>query len=168
MRVTEELINEERDVMERVSGLPIDSMAMAVMSNIWRASQDFRHSMERDILREYNLTFSSFSSLYIVWVWEPIDMSTIAKSQTVAKSTVSSTVNVLERRGLVQRFSPAGDGDGRSIQVRLTEAGRELIEEVFPKFNAGEKSFVEGLTVGEMETLTGLLRKLIRGRRQDR
>ena len=62
MRVTEELINEERDVMERVSGLPIDQMAMAVMSNIWRASQDFRHAMEREVLREYNLTFSSFSS----------------------------------------------------------------------------------------------------------
>ena len=167
MRVTEELINEERDVMERVSGLPIDSMAMAVMSNIWRASQDFRHAMERDILREYNLTFSSFSTLYIVWVWEPIDMSTIAKSQTVAKSTVSSTVNVLERRGFVQRFSAAEDGDVRSGRVRLTESGRELIEEVFPKFNAGEKSFVEGLTVHEMETLTGLLRKLIRGRRQE-
>ena len=167
MRVIEELINEERDVMERVSGLPIDSLAMAVMSNIWRTSQDFRHSMERDILRKYNLTFSSFSTLYIVWVWEPIDMSTIAKSQTVAKSTVSSTVNVLERRGLVQRFSAAEEGDGRSVQVRLTDLGRELIEEVFPQFNAGEKSFVEGLTVSEMETLAGLLRKLIRGRRQD-
>ena len=35
---------------------------------------------------------------------------------------------------------------GRSIQVRLTDSGRELIERVFPKFNAGEKYFVEGLT----------------------
>lgn len=166
MRVTEELINEEQDIMERVSGLPIDQMALAVMSNIWRVSQDFRHAMERDTLREYNLTFSSFSTLYIVWVWEPIDMSTIAKSQTVAKSTVSSTVNVLERRGLVKRISAAEDGDGRSVQVEITSSGRDLIEEVFPKFNAGEKSFVEGLTSDEMKTLATLLRKLIRGRRQ--
>jgi MarR family 2-MHQ and catechol resistance regulon transcriptional repressor len=94
-------------------------------------------------------------------------MSTIAKSQTVAKSTVSSTVNVLERRELVKRIPVTEDGDGRLVQVELTDSGRDLIEEVFPKFNAGEKSFVEGLTQSEMETLATLLRKLVRVRRKN-
>lgn len=161
MRVSETLINEEHDIMERVSGLPIDALALAVMSNIWRASQAFRNDMEQQILRSYNLTFSSFSTLFIVWIWGPIEMSAIAESQSVARSTISSTVNGLEKKGWVKRLHMGKNGDGRSIQVEVTKSGRTLIEEVFPKFNAGEKSFVEGLTIEEAETLAFLLRKLL-------
>ncbi|MFK7802051.1 MAG: MarR family winged helix-turn-helix transcriptional regulator [Anaerolineae bacterium] len=161
MRVSETLINEEHDIMERVSGLPIDALALAVMSNIWRASQAFRNDMEQQILRDYNLTFSSFSTLFIVWIWGPIEMSAIAASQSVARSTISSTVNGLEKKGWVKRMHMGKNGDGRSIQVEITKSGRTLIEEVFPKFNAGEKSFVEGLTTDEAETLAFLLRKLL-------
>lgn len=161
MRVSETLINEEHDIMERVSGLPIDALALAVMSNIWRASQAFRNEMEQEILRGYNLTFSSFSTLFIVWIWGPIEMSAIAASQSVARSTISSTVNGLEKKGWVKRLHMGKNGDGRSIQVEITKRGRTLIEEVFPKFNAGEKSFVEGLTTDEAETLAFLLRKLL-------
>ena len=162
MRVSESLINEEHDIMERVSGLPIDPLALAVMSNIWRASQAFRNAMEQEILRGYNLTFSSFSTLFIIWIWGPLEMSAIAASQSVARSTISSTVNGLEKKGLVKRLHMGKNGDGRSIQVELTKDGRNLIEEVFPKFNAGEKSFVEGLTTEEAQTLAFLLRKLLK------
>ncbi|MEM8860358.1 MAG: MarR family transcriptional regulator [Chloroflexota bacterium] len=166
MRVSESLINEEHDIMERVSGLPIDALALAVMSNIWRASQAFRNEMEQQILRDYNLTFSSFSTLFIVWIWGPLEMSAIAASQSVARSTISSTVNGLEKKGWVKRHHVGRNGDGRSIQVALTKNGRDLIEEVFPKFNAGEKSFVEGLTKEEAETLAFLLRKLLKSKSQ--
>ena len=162
MRVSESLIHEELDIMERVSGLPIDPQALAVMSNVWRASQAFRKAMEQEILRDYNLTFSSFSTLFIVWIWGPIEMSAIASSQSVARSTISSTVNGLEKKELVKRQHVGKDGDGRSIQVELTPTGRTLIEEVFPKFNEGEKRFVEGLTTEEAETLAYLLRKLLK------
>ncbi len=161
MRVSESLINEEHDIMERVSGLPIDALALAVMSNLWRASQAFRNEMEQQILRDYNLTFSSFSTLFIVWIWGPLGMSAIAESQSVARSTISSTVNGLEKKGWVNRVHMGKDGDGRSVKVELTADGRALIEEVFPKFNAGEKSFVDGLSKDEAETLAFLLRKLL-------
>ena len=164
MRVSESLITEEHDIMERVSGLPIDPLALAVMSNIWRASQAFRNEMEQEILREYNLTFSSFSTLFIVWIWGPIEMSSIAASQSVARSTISSTVNGLEKKGWVKRVHVGKNGDGRSIQVEVTKDGRTLIEEVFPKFNAGEKSFVDALTTEEAETLAYLLRKLLKAK----
>ena len=166
MRVSESLINEEHDIMERVSGLPIDPLALAVMSNIWRASQAFRNEMEQQILRDYNLTFSSFSTLFIIWIWGPIEMSAIAASQSVARSTISSTVNGLEKKGWVKRLHMGKNGDGRSIKVELTKDGRALIEEVFPKFNSGEKSFVDALTTEEAETLAYLLRKLLKAKNQ--
>lgn len=159
MRIIESRIKAEEDIIQRVDGLPVDLVAMAVVSNIWRASQLFRQSVEQEVLRQHNLTWASFSTLFIVWVWEPIDMGGIAKSQSVGRSTVTSTVSLLEKRGYCLREHP--EGNRRSVNVHLTPEGQALIEKVFPEFNRYEKHFVSGLTDEEAQTLTRLLRKVI-------
>ena len=159
MRILEEMIKAELAVMEKVSGLPVDPVAMAVTSNIWRASQLFRQKMERSILNESGLTWASFSTLYIVWIWGPIEMGEIAKSQSVGPSTITSTVTLLEKRGYCARNYP--EGSRRSIMVTLTPEGEKLIEEVFPAFNQHERDFTSALTNEEAQVLAGLLRKII-------
>lgn len=166
MRITEEAVEAERDILDRVNGLPINLSAMAVASNLWRASQAFRREMERNVLRQYELSWASFSTLFIVWIWGPIGMSAIADHQSVSRPTISSTVNHLEKRGYCVRTTNTLNTDGRTIQVTLTDAGQTLIEEVFPKFNVGEAEFINCLTVEEQSTLTDLLRKLVRANRE--
>lgn len=162
MRISDELIQAELDVMRRVSGLSIDPVALAVASNIWRASQLFRQQMEQEILRQYELTWSSFSTLFIIWIWGPVEMSAIAASQHVTRPTVTSSIDTLERRGYCVREPMRGQSDRRFVEVALTDAGRALIEEVFPRFNQGERSFTACLTHEEAVTLARLLRKVIR------
>lgn len=159
MRILEEMLKEEVDIIEHLSGLPIDIAAMAVASNIWRTGQLFRQDMEQNILQKYQLTWASFSTLFIVWIWEPIEMGEIAKSQSVGRSTITSTVGLLEKRGLCQRNHL--NGNRRSVAVTLTPEGKALIEKVFPEFNHNEARFVSGLTDEEAATLTHLLRKVI-------
>ena len=161
MRLAEELIRAEIDIMQRTSGLPIDSTALAVASNIWRTSQLFRQKMEQEILRSYDLSWSAFSSLFIIWVWGPIEMSAIAASQHVSRPTVTGIVDLLEKRGYCRRQPMGAPGDRRTVEVILTAAGRTLIEEVFPQFNQGERAFTACLTPDEADTLAHLLRKLI-------
>ncbi|MEL6149937.1 MAG: MarR family transcriptional regulator [Chloroflexota bacterium] len=159
MRILEEMLKAEMDVLERTSGLPIDAVSLAVASNIWRASQLFRQTMEREVLQKHNLTWASFSTLFIVWIWGPIEMGGIAESQSVGRSTVTSTVGLLEKRGLCTRAHM--DGNRRSVMVTLTPEGEDLIERVFPEFNRQEKAFVSALDEDEAETLTRLLRKVV-------
>lgn len=159
MRILERMIKVEAEIVERVSGLPIDLVAMVVASNIWRTSQLFRQKMEQNVLQEHNLTWASFSTLFIVWIWGPIEMGAIADSQSVGRSTITSTVGLLEKRGLCTREHL--NGNRRSVVVTLTPAGIALIERVFPEFNRHEKAFVSALTDDEAETLTVLLRKII-------
>lgn len=161
MRISNELIDAEMDVMRRVSGLPINQQALAVASNLWRASQVFRLKLERTVLREYKLTWSSFSTLFIVWVWGPIEMSEIARHQAVSRPTITHTVNLLEKRAYCVRQFIGDNGDRRVVQVILTEVGRELVEKVFPKFNQGEADFVACLTPEERGSLARLLRKVV-------
>lgn len=161
MRVSNELIDAEMDVMRRVSGLPINQQALAVASNIWRAGQVFRFKLERTVLRQYKLSWSSFSTLFIVWVWGPIEMSEIARHQSVSRPTITHTVNLLEKRAYCVRQFIGDDGDRRVVKVILTETGRELVEEVFPLFNQGEADFVACLTDEECKMLATLLRKIV-------
>ena len=66
------------------------------------SAQLFKLKMEREVLREHELSFASFSTLFIVWIWGPIETQEIAKSQAVSKATVTSLVNTLEETKLGQ------------------------------------------------------------------
>jgi DNA-binding MarR family transcriptional regulator len=166
MPLSDDLQPEEIDIMQRVSGLPLDHLANAVATNIWRAAQELKSKMERTLLREFELTWASFSTLFIVWIWGPIETRDIAKSQNVTKGTVTSAVSLLEKRGLCLRRQ--SEADRRLVTVELTTEGQHLIEEVYPLFNQGESELVSGLSVQEQETLAHLLRKAVKSIRQQR
>ncbi len=161
MPVHDDFSHQELDVMRRVAGLPIDELALAVSSNLWRAAQLFRLKVERQVLRQHDLSFASFSTLFIVWIWGPVETREIARSQSVSKATITSNLHTLERRGLVRRKN--SKTDGRLVIVELTRKGQNLIEWIFPKFNQGESEVANTLTEREQETFAKLLRKMVGG-----
>ena len=160
MRLSDDLQPEEIDIMQRVSALPLDHLANTVATNIWRTAQELKSQTERTILRQFELTWASFSILFIIWIWGPIETRAIAKSQNVTKGTVTSTVSLLEKRGLCLRRQ--SEADRRLVTVELTPEGQQLIEEVYPLFNQGESALVSGLSKQEQETLAKLLRKAVK------
>ncbi len=160
MRWGAELRPEEIAILKRVSGLPVNVPAITVVTNIWRASQALRSTAERTLLRAFNLTWASFSTLYIVWIWGPIETRAIATSQGVTRATVTSSVDTLERRGFVRRM--AHEADRRLVLVELTAEGLACIEQVYPRFNREiEAGIVAGLTEEEQEQLAHLLRVVL-------
>jgi DNA-binding MarR family transcriptional regulator len=161
MEFSDDLRPEERDIWQRLEGLPIDFEALAVVSNIWRAAQGLKQKMERGLLRENNLTWGSFSTLYIVWIWGPAETREIARLQGITRPTVTSNVSLLERLGWCQRRTSAEDR--RLVIVEITPAGRAVIERVFIQFNAGEREIASVLTATERATITRLLRKIVSG-----
>lgn len=150
---------EELDVRQRIAALPTNLLAYGVVSNIWRVAQELKLRMERTVLREFDLTWAGFATLFIVWVWGPIETRDIARSQGVTRPTVTSTVSLLEKNGLCLR--QASHEDRRLVLVELTPKGKALIERVFPLFNQGEATIVSGLSEKEQETLAALLRKVV-------
>ena len=152
-------VPEEADVLARVAGLPVDLGAMAVGANLHRAAQAVRGELERTVLRPEGLSFTGFSLLFNLWVWGPMQTRALASSMGCTRATVSSVSDTLERGGLVAR---AGDAsDRRLVQLELTPVGKERIEDVFPRFNAGESALVAGVSAQEREHLAGLLRRLV-------
>jgi DNA-binding MarR family transcriptional regulator len=160
----EPFVAEELDVLARVAELPVDVdvAAMAVIANVWRAAHEARAQLERRVLRPEGVSWGGFSLLFNLWISgpdNPMETRALAVSIGCARPSVSSLCDTLERDGLITRQGDANDR--RLVRVALTRNGRRLIEELFPRFNAGEAELVAGLSEEDRQLLATLLRRLL-------
>lgn len=156
----DELTNAERDIRAKLGDQPFDFTAMAAISNIYRAATSVRNHMEQKVLADSELSWAAFTVLWVLWIWGPQETRQVAAEAGMTKGTLTGVLNTLERRALVQRGPHASDG--RLVMVKLTRRGRNLIEQVFPRFNAEEVVAASALSAREQAQLARLLRKIIR------
>ena len=143
----------------RVAGLGINLDSMALVSNIHRASGFIRQHFERSVLKEADLHWSAFVVLWCLWIFGELETRRLAIEAGVAKSTLSSILNMLEGRKLLRRRT--NELERRLVIVNLTAAGTELISKLFPKFNAEETRIVTKLTARQMESATDAIRMIL-------
>ena len=80
------------------------------------------------------------------------------ESMMLASGTISHRIDRLEGRGLVERR--ADPADGRVVRVRLTRAGRSLVDRTMLDHAANETRLLSGLSSRERDQLVTLLRRL--------
>lgn len=83
----------------------------------------------------------------------------LADHTMVTAGATSKRVDRMAAAGLVERHPDPDDARGRLVQ--LTDAGRALIDAVFPGHLAREESLLAPLTAAERGQLERLLRKLV-------
>lgn len=150
----------EAAVAARVGALhDIDFASMNIVQNVYRVANAVRARMERDVLGESGLSWTSFTALFVLWVWGPQETRHLADECGVTKGTLTGVLATLESKNLVRRT--AHESDGRLVVVNLTPSGRALIKRLFPQFNAHETSVVDVLSPTEQATLAKLLRKVL-------
>jgi MarR family transcriptional regulator, organic hydroperoxide resistance regulator len=148
----------ERLAERQVSGLDVDLGAMAAVSNLYRVAMRARNHFEQGVLRDSNLTWTGFVTLWVLWVWGEMQTRWLAEEVGVNRSTLSGVLNTLERRGLVRRRGH--ETEGRLVLASLTADGTSLIEDLFPRFNAEESFIVSRLSLEEQDDLAGKLRAI--------
>ena len=151
----------ERQVGARLGDLPLDYSAMAVASNLFRAANAVRNHFERTVLSENNLSWTAFVVLWVVWIWEPIETRQIALEGGFSKATLTGVLSTLEGRGWLVRSRSASDG--RLVEVTLTDAGRVLMAELFPAFNAQEQHIAGPIDPAKRDELAEMLRLITAG-----
>jgi DNA-binding MarR family transcriptional regulator len=151
----------EREVTERLAGLPIDMAAMAAVSNLYRAAGAIRNHFERSVLAPHDLTWTGWVVLWVVWIWSDIETRHVAAEAGISKGTLTGVATTLESRGLLERRTHPQDA--RRVLVSLTPAGRRLMTRLFPLFNAQEAYVTRNLSARETQVLTTALRKIVMG-----
>ncbi|MFB6286183.1 MAG: MarR family winged helix-turn-helix transcriptional regulator [Candidatus Bipolaricaulia bacterium] len=122
-----------------------------------RASETFT-AWTGAVMEASELSGSQFGVLEALLHRGPMHQHEIAKRLLKSGGNVTMVIDNLEKRDMVRR--ERDPNDRRCVTVRLTEAGREAIERVFPRV---KETIVEGmaaLTPEEQETLAKLCRKL--------
>ncbi len=151
----------ERAVAQRLSTLPIDTRAMAGVSNIYRAAGAVRNHFERTVLAPQQLTWTAWVVLWVVWIWSDVETRHVAAEAGISKGTLTGVATTLENRGLLRRRTHPDDA--RRVLLSLTPSGRRLMDRLFPAFNAQEVFVTRGLSAAELSTLTQALRLIVVG-----
>ncbi|MBB3141423.1 MarR family winged helix-turn-helix transcriptional regulator [Halomonas organivorans] len=89
---------------------------------------------------------------------EQLTAKQIREATRMDKARVSRAVQALEDRGLIRR-RPSPE-DQRRHELRLTEAGLALLEELIPEARAWEAELVAPLSVDEYRQLFELMARL--------
>jgi len=149
----------EAAVSARLASMTLDMPAMAAVSNVYRAAGVIRNHFEHTVLAPYNLTWTGWVVLWVVWIWQEIETRHVAAEAGISKGTLTGVAGTLEKRGLLERR--AHPDDARRVLLSLTPAGLQLMAELFPLFNKQEALVVESLSADEVQVLAAALRKIV-------
>ncbi|MGW0902753.1 MarR family winged helix-turn-helix transcriptional regulator [Streptomyces sp. NPDC002853] len=135
--------------------------AMALVGRIKRADHLLSKGMKR-VFVEYGLEFAEFDVLATLRrVGAPHELTAggLLKTAMVTSGAITNRLDKLERKGLIERHpDPA---DRRAIRVRLTEAGRELVDRAVVDHVSNEERMLAALSAEDRRALDGALRRLL-------
>jgi DNA-binding MarR family transcriptional regulator len=135
-----------------------DSRAMAAVTTIMRVQQILLAELDA-LLRPHGLTFARYEALVLLSFSRDgaLPMSLIGQRLMVHPTSVTNTIDRLERQQLVNR--KPNPRDGRGTLAEITQAGREVMQRATADLMSAEFGMA-GYDTGQLEDLFGLLRGL--------
>jgi DNA-binding MarR family transcriptional regulator len=127
------------------------------MRELARAYQVFSACSETH-LRQLDLTPAQFDVIATLGNTAGLCMGDLGDKTLITKGTLTGVIDRLIRKQLVEREVP--EDNRRSVIVRLTPAGEQVFEQVFPAHIAHLKQRFEQLEPSELELLRVLLARL--------
>ncbi|WP_113699938.1 MarR family winged helix-turn-helix transcriptional regulator [Nonomuraea lactucae] len=102
------------------------SSAMAAVTSIMRAHQILLSQLD-SLLKPYDLTFARYEALVLLTFSRTgaLPLWKIGERLMVHPTSVTNTVDRLERSGLVSRMR--NPRDGRGVLAEITDAGRDVV-----------------------------------------
>lgn len=107
---------------------------------------------------DLDLTPGQFSLLVLLAANPGISQSGLSRAFGLDKSTVSPSIDRLEKRGLVERTRTPNDR--RFYALRLTRAGSELLERATERVERQESVMARALTADERRAMIDMLRRI--------
>lgn len=84
--------------------------------------------MYKPLLDPYDLTYTQYITMMVLWEEEKIIFKELAKKLYLDSGTLTPVLKRLESKGFVKKYR--SEEDDRSVVVELTEKGRELRDKI--------------------------------------
>jgi MarR family 2-MHQ and catechol resistance regulon transcriptional repressor len=138
-------------------GTKVEVDALNAYVKLMRAAETVTNSSHQHLNKE-KLTISQFGVLEALYHLGPMCQRDVAKKNLKSTANITTVVDNLEKRGLVER--QRSSEDRRYIALHLTDEGRSLIERIFPAHVQGIVKNFSSLTNEEQQQLARLCKKL--------
>ncbi len=138
-------------------GTKTETEALSTYVKLVRATETITAVTHRHLADE-KLTVSQFGVLESLYHLGPMCQAEVARKNLKSTANITTVVDNLEKRGLVERIR--SDQDRRYITLHLTDAGLNLIREIFPDHVQGLVNAFRALTSDEQQQLASLCKKL--------
>lgn len=123
------------------------------------AGNHVRRHLERTVLHDVGLTWTSFDVLNLAVGDQPIDTRTVAEIAGISKATVSINANALVARGLLVRgFDP---DDNRRVQLHPTAAATRLVGDLRTQLAAHIQRLLSGSDRGVNQAALELMQHIV-------
>lgn len=139
------------------AGSPEETLALDTWIKLTRAADSFGARLARRGTSG-DLTPSQFGVLETLYHLGPLNQGEICGKLLKSGGNITLVIDHLEARGLVRRERDRADR--RVVTVSLTEAGKALIQRIFPEHVRAIVEEMGVLTAEEQETLGRLCKKL--------
>lgn len=126
------------------------------MIGLHRAVNEIDRKTSR-LLQPYQLTLGQFAVLEALYHKGDMSVGEVQEKILSSSGTIPLIIKNLEKRGLLARLKD--ESDGRRCILQLTELGKELIAEVYPKNEAMILDEFKIYSQGEKTELAALLKK---------
>ena len=113
-------------------------------------------AIDQALRSSYDLSLPQQGILFALAGQQDLPISRLAEMMRMSKSSLTSLVDRLEQRGLVQRQSSAIDG--RSTLVSSTQKGMAIVAKTGPITNAINQALLEPFTEEEQQIISRFLK----------
>ena len=125
---------------------------------VWmKASKVIVENIRKDI-DSHNINNENFMTLELLYSKGPHPVQKISEILSIPSGSITYVVDKLEKKGLVER--QPNPNDRRASNVVLTEEGRALFDEIFPKHVATISQNLSFISNDEKEQLIDLLKRI--------
>ena len=128
-----------------------------VVIGIMRASNLLVDDLKKT-LKKYPINATEFSVMEFLYSKGEKSIQEIRDRILLASGSATYVVDNLERKEYVSRI--VNQNDRRVTYIKLTEAGKDLINDIFPTHKKNTKKIFNDLTNEELITLKEILKKI--------
>lgn len=133
------------------------SRDLKTITILLRATNFIQEKIKEDVSK-HGLNLSEFGALEVLYHKGPLPVQSICEKVLIANSSMSYVIENLMKKALIEKVKD--ENDRRIHMVHLSEKGRELFDEVYPKHLVHMRSVIDVLDVSEEKELQRLLKKL--------
>jgi len=145
-----------KNIHSRMPDFPEDLMRLLRMTyHIQKRMKDLSNAA----LRKYDLVDASYMVLAVLYGSdnETSTATTLGEACMEKPANLTRVCNDLEAQGLIARGNRPGDR--RCVMITLTDAGRQLIEQVLPEVWSATTRAYEGYDADDIKQLEGLFKR---------